>query len=228
LGHREERIKPIETALEEGEKKTFATAVEWPGWSRSGRDEASALQALVDYAPRYARVMQIEGIAFPSPAAPADLTITARVTGNSSTNFGVPNIPLPGDDAPVSAEELARLESILRACWRYFADTLKRAEGKSLRMGPRGGGRDVEKMVSHVVNAEYAYLSKLGSKRPNAAGGDPVAQVQAVSLAALAASVHGELPKQGPRGGKVWPARVYARRSAWHILDHAWEIEDRM
>jgi hypothetical protein len=28
-------------------------------------------------------------------------------------------------------------------------------------------------------------------------------------------------------GEKRWPPRYVARRMAWHLLDHAWEIEDR-
>jgi hypothetical protein len=38
----------------------------------------------------------------------------------------------------------------------------------------------------------------------------------------------GELPDFGPRGGERWPALFAIRRSAWHALDHAWEIEDRL
>jgi hypothetical protein len=40
--------------------------------------------------------------------------------------------------------------------------------------------------------------------------------------------VRGELAERGPRGGIRWPARYYVRRAAWHVLDHAWEIEDRL
>jgi hypothetical protein len=51
--------------------------------------------------------------------------------------------------------------------------------------------------------------------------------IQKAFIAAARARAHGELPDQGPRGGKRWPARYAIRRSAWHALDHAWEIEDR-
>ena len=47
----------ISIYLEIGQKKTFACAIDWPGWSRAGRDESSALQALLDSAPRYAQVL---------------------------------------------------------------------------------------------------------------------------------------------------------------------------
>jgi len=37
--------------LESGSRRTFAGAIDWPGWCRSGRDEASALEALLSYGP---------------------------------------------------------------------------------------------------------------------------------------------------------------------------------
>jgi hypothetical protein len=39
--------------------------------------------------------------------------------------------------------------------------------------------------------------------------------------AALAAALRAGAP------GGAWPARYVIRRTAWHVLDHAWEIEDR-
>jgi hypothetical protein len=47
-------------------------------------------------------------------------------------------------------------------------------------------------------------------------------------LTSLEAAARGELPRVGPRGGLRWTPRFYVRYSAWHILDHAWEIEDRL
>jgi hypothetical protein len=52
-------------------------------------------------------------------------------------------------------------------------------------------------------------------------------------LDVLGASSSGEpLKEKGPEAplkapGKRWPPRYAARRIAWHVLDHAWEIEDR-
>jgi hypothetical protein len=221
----------IGLAFESGEKKTFAIAVDWPGWCRSGREDASALQALVDYAPRYAKVMELEKIPFAISGGIEQFTVTERVAGTKTTDYGAPDIWLSSDDAPLDKETLARLQTILRACWRAFAEVVESAAGKSLRTGPRGGGRDVDKMVSHVVGAETAYLARLGWKlQRSGEPGSPeyLEQIQQAGQDGLAASARGELPKQGPRGGKIWPARFYVRRSAWHILDHAWEIEDRM
>ena len=38
--------------LEVGSRRTFAAAIDWPGWCRMGPDEATALQTLLDYGPR--------------------------------------------------------------------------------------------------------------------------------------------------------------------------------
>ena len=40
----------VPVAIEATPKRTFAFAVDWPGWCRAGKDEALALEALVAYA----------------------------------------------------------------------------------------------------------------------------------------------------------------------------------
>ena len=60
-------MKKIKVYLEIGKKKTFAGAVDWPGWCRSGRDEESALQALFEYGPRYKRILRPARLAFQPP-----------------------------------------------------------------------------------------------------------------------------------------------------------------
>jgi hypothetical protein len=54
----------IKIFVEEGRKKTFAGVIDWPGWCRWGRDGTSALDALVDYGPRYAQVFEGTGVEF--------------------------------------------------------------------------------------------------------------------------------------------------------------------
>ena len=36
----------VEVVIEQGQKRAFASALVWPGWARSGRDEHAALAAL--------------------------------------------------------------------------------------------------------------------------------------------------------------------------------------
>ncbi len=47
-------------------------------------------------------------------------------------------------------------------------------------------------------------------------------------LAGLGAGARGEIPERGSRGGTLWTPRYFVRRVAWHTLDHAWELEDRI
>ena len=49
--------------------------------------------------------------------------------------------------------------------------------------------------------------------------------MHAAVLDALTRAVIEGLPAAGPRGGVIWTARSFVRRAAWHVLDHAWEIE---
>ena len=148
--------------LEIGEKRTFAAALDWPGWSRNGKDEAVALQTLLDYGPRYARAIASARLAFVVPESIHALTVVERLVGNVGTDFGAPNVAPSADDAPVAEAELERFQAVLQAMWGSFDATIKIAEGRALRTGPRGGGRDLDKIVEHVFEAELAYLNRLG------------------------------------------------------------------
>ncbi|MFN8455862.1 MAG: hypothetical protein U0401_14550 [Anaerolineae bacterium] len=221
----------IEVYLEVGQKRTFAGALEWPGWCRAGRDEVAALQALVEMGPPYARILHPAGIEFQPPAAVSDFVVVERLEGNATTDFGAPNVAPRADTRPIDEAELQCLQALLQAYWQAFAETVQAADGKDLRLGPRGGGRDLAGIVQHVVGAQGGYLSRLAWKFKPDETENPIEAVpptrQAV-LEALAAAVHDGLPAHGPRGGAIWLPRYFVRRSAWHILDHLWEIEDRL
>ena len=215
--------------VEVGNKRTFATAVEWPGWSRGGRDEAEAVAALAAYGERYAAVVTPAGLKLVPPKDPAGFEIIKRVKGNATTDFGVPAIGIPSDGAPLAKAELERLERILVACWDALDRTAKNARGLELRKGPRGGGRDLDKIVEHVAGAEEMYITKLGARAPKAAGNRNVRpnDVRDAILAALRASARGLPIAEPSRVKSLWTPRYFVRRAAWHVLDHVWEIEDR-
>jgi hypothetical protein len=220
----------IDVCLEVGKKKIFASALEWPGWSRSGCDEASALQALLDSGPRFGRVLRASRLGFKTPTDVSAFVVIERLKGNATTDFGAPGVPASMDADPVNPEELQRLQKILKACWRTFHDSVKTASGKSLRTGPRGGGRQLEGIIQHVLESNAGYLNAVGWKLQKSEGNDLGEQSernQQATLSALMTSARGEIPGKGPRGGVRWSARYFVRRVAWHILDHAWEIEDR-
>jgi hypothetical protein len=216
--------RTIDIAIESGSKKTFAGAVEWPGWSRTGKDEASAIQALFDYGPRYARAMRAAKFEFRPPENPQAFEITERLAGTTTTDFGAPDAALADNMLPVDEAELARYQSILEACWGALDEAARSAAGKELRKGPRGGGRETDEIVRHTLEAHAAYLGRIGVKLPP---GADLSVMRQISSQALTAAAHGELPTHGPRGGAYWTPRYFVRRAAWHILDHAWEIEDR-
>src|SRR5262245_28278284 len=125
--------------LEIGSKRTFAAALDWPGWCRSGRDEAAALQALFDYGPRYARVLRPARLGFQVLADVSAFVVVERLKGNAATDFGAPNLAPTQDTQPLKEAELRRLQSILKACWRALDGAVEQARGKTLRRGPRGG-----------------------------------------------------------------------------------------
>jgi hypothetical protein len=210
--------------LEVGAKRTFASAVDWPGWSRGARSEQEAIAALVSYGDRYKAVVRSAAPKFTAPKDTSEFKIVKRLTGNAGTDFGVPSFGLPSDGEPIGAAELERLGRILEACWEAFDRAARSAKGLELRKGPRGGGRDLDKMSAHVVEADQAYMAQLGGRPPKVAA---AAELHDAMLEALRARVRG-LPFAEPRDTKnPWTPRYFARRVGWHVLDHAWEIEDR-
>jgi hypothetical protein len=221
---------PLDIYLECGAKRTFAGALDWPGWCRPGRNEADALAALLAYGPRYAAILAGTRLGFAAPKDPSQLVVVERVSGTATTDFGAPGVP-PSVDRVRScpAAELKRFEKILRAGWRAFDAAVKSARGKTLATGPRGGGRSLDRIVSHVVGADAGYLAAVGWKAPKAARPEQqLAATRAAILEALEASATGGMPSKGPRGGTRWSARYFARRVAWHVIAHVWEIERRV
>lgn len=220
----------INLYLEGGKIKTFAVAIDWPGWVRSSTNEEAAIQRLLDYAPRYQKVMTLAGLPFEPPLNTDEFTVTLRQQGNAATDFGVADLPIPGDDEAVDETTLKRFVAILQACWQAFDLAVETAGDAPLTKGPRGGGRDTEKIISHMYESDAAYIGALGKKFKMGNMADARAlltEVREEALAVLAQSVNGEIPAFGPRGGRRWTPRYFVRRLAWHQLDHTWEIEDR-
>jgi hypothetical protein len=215
--------------LEEGAKRTFAGALDWPGWCRQGRNETDALTALLAYGPRYASALAGTRLGFVAPKDLAQLTVVERLPGTPGTEFGALSVaPTVDHERACDAATLRRFEKILQAGWHAFDEAVKSACGKTLATGPRGGGRALEAIVRHVIEADAGYLTSVGWTAPRT--GEPAERLAATReaiLTALKASATGELPSKGPRGGARWTARYFVRRVAWHLMAHAWEIERR-
>jgi hypothetical protein len=193
--------------VEVGSKRAFASAADWPGWSRSGKDEKSALEALADYAPRYARVARLARVDFPED--PTNFDVVERLQGNATTDFGAPGVAAKRESKPLTAAETKRMVSLVEACWKYL-DQVRAKAPQELRKGPRGGGRDRDKMYDHVLGAELEYGKGVGVR------------LKEPDRAALLEGF------RNPQPGAKWPAAYAMRRTAWHALDHAWEMEDRI
>lgn len=125
--------------LEVAPKRAFASALDWPGWSRSGRTEADALRALIDHGPRFAGVARRAGLPFRAPSSVRDLEIVERLTGGGVTEFGAPGKAAAAEETPISAADLARLHALMTAAWAAFDDATELARGVQLATGPRGG-----------------------------------------------------------------------------------------
>ena len=215
--------KPIAVTIERSPKKTFASAADWPGWCRSGKTEELALEALAAYAARYAAIADAEHRRFAAQPSVDAFEIVERNEGSAGTAYGVPSRPTRQDARPTDSEEAARLAGLVEAAWVSF-DRVAAAAPEELRKGPRGGGRNTSRVVSHVMDADRAYANEMGIKVPEFAPDDRAAidAMRAAILDVLRAARDGQ-----PIAGRRWPARYAAHRVAWHALDHAWEIEDR-
>jgi hypothetical protein len=216
---------PVRVYLEQGKRWVFACALDWPGRCRRGRSEELALENLAAYAPRYSEVTRRAGLAFlPCEAGhAAGFTVAERLTSPWGADFGALT-EIPASDAtPVDAAAADRMAALTGAAWGVF-DQVAGSAPAQLRKGPRGGGRDRDKIIDHVLGTDATFARKLGVRHRQPAAGDTtaVAALRADIRAALARPSDGTPPV---RGG--WPARFAARRTAWHALDHAWEIEDR-
>ena len=211
--------------VETGAKRTFACSIDWPGWARSGRSEEQALETLAAYAPRFAVVAAVAELPF---AGAVEVDVVERVRGSGSTDFGAPGAVPHLDYEPLDEAEAARQTALVRAAWAVFDRVVDEAPA-GLRKGPRGGGRDRDEVADHVVGAEASYARTVGvrHKQPTWADRPAVEALREDLAAVLAQPWSGGAPAKGPRGGKGWPPRYAARRIAWHVLDHAWEIEDK-
>jgi hypothetical protein len=217
----------IAVCLEVAPKQTFASALDWPGWCRAGRDGGTALEALAGYAERYAPVAEQAGVSLPSTVA---FDVVERLPGGPTTAFAAPECRRPFPQVTAEAERAQvtpavarRLVGLVTAVWSTF-DEVAVAAPVELRKGPRGGGRDRDKLIDHVIRAETAYARKLGVKLKQPVI-DDIAAIE--ELRDAIAAVVGARSDGSPVVPNGWTTRYAARRIAWHVLEHAWEIQDR-
>lgn len=192
--------------LETGTKWVFAVALDWPGWCRRAATADLAVAELEHYRGRYAVVVG-------APFEPGPVEIIGSVPGNGTTDFGAPDARGPWDEPSPSGAELEHQIGVLTKAWTYF-DHVVAGAPESLRKGPRGGGRDRDAIVDHVREAERVYGRKVGIRVPPRT---PWARQRTMLADGLS-----HAPEDTAR-----PVGYAIRRFTWHILDHAWEIEDK-
>jgi hypothetical protein len=215
----------IRVMVERGKKKrVVAVAFDWPGWDRSAKTEEGALQVLDAYRPRYAKVAALAGLADEFDAA-GELVVVERVEGNGMTSFyGVSGRSAGPELESMSQAECERKIALLRAAWTYFDEVASRVSAE-LREGPRGGGRDRGTIIRHVNGTEIQENGrKVGVRSSHDAWRDP--GTLRAHREAICSGIR-EFNAIGPAAGSWWTVQFFIRRSAWHMLDHAWEMEDR-
>jgi hypothetical protein len=215
----------IRVMVERGRKKrVVACAFDWSGWDRSARTEEDALRVLAAYRPRYAKVAVLAGLSdeFNTTGEPV---VVERLEGNGMTDYyGVSGRSAGAEQEQMSETACERKIALLRASWTTFDDVVSRVS-EELRKGPRGGGRERDEIVRHANGAEiYEFAPKVGVRVPLDTRQDP--EKLHDYREALCAGIR-EFNARGPSAGKWWTVQFLVRRCAWHMLDHAWEMEDR-
>jgi hypothetical protein len=146
---------PVRTVIEHGtkDKRSVAFSLDWPGWSRGAKTVELALETLESYRDRYRPVAALAGMAREFDAA-GSLEIVEDRVGTGSTDFwGISFSPSSTEHGPMSEAEFDRGITLLRAAWAYF-DAVAARVSPEMRKGPPGGGRDRDRIISHVIRQE--------------------------------------------------------------------------
>jgi hypothetical protein len=203
-------------------KKVAAVAPDWPGLERGAKSGEVAMERLHSYLPRYAQVAKLAGMEAEF-AAITTLDVVEQYPGTGSTDFWGISYAFSGiDRQELSSEELERELTLMQACWTFFDDVRVRVSA-DLQKGPRGGGRDRDHIVGHTIRVEQEWAEKVGVPTP-----------QAALLLGEGLQAYRDAYQSGIRAfhsesklARTWPLRYLIRHTAYHTLDHAWEMEDK-
>ncbi|HAT46155.1 MAG TPA: hypothetical protein DEV72_14360 [Ktedonobacter sp.] len=203
-------------------KQVVAVAPDWPGLERGAKTGEAAIARLQAYLPRYAPVANLAGMGAEF-AAIATVDVVEHYPGTGSTDFWGISFAFSGiDRRAMSSEELERDLTLLQACWAFF-DAVRSRVSAELQKGPRGGGRDRDRIVRHTLGAEQGWAAKLGVRTPEGA-----------LLTDEGLSAHRDAYRTAIRAfhaqgkpARTWPLRYLIRHTAFHTLDHTWEMEDK-
>jgi hypothetical protein len=203
-------------------KKVVAVAPDWPGLARGAKTGEAAIARLQAYRPRYTAVATLAGMGAEF-AASTTVDLVEHYPGTGSTDFWGISFAFSGiDKQAMSSEELERELTLMEACWAFF-DAVRACVSAEMQKGPRGGGRDRDQIVRHTLGAEQDWAKKLGGRTP------PGALLTDAGLQAHRAAYREAIRALHAQGkmARTWPLRYLIRHTAFHTLDHAWELEDK-
>jgi hypothetical protein len=214
----------LRVILEMGPKRRIvAGAMDWPGLDRWGSTEERALETLSSYLPRYADVARRAGLAN-ELAAQREIEVMERVPGSSSTDFwGIAHVPSQIEREVLSEADLERRLALVQATWAYFDDVARRVSPE-LRPGTRGGGRSRDEIIEHVYWSErHNFWRKVGHRQPDDV--EPAPEELAAHRSVFLDAIRDYNADGKPT--RSWPIQFLIRRTGHHVMDHAWEMEDR-
>ena len=216
----------VRTVVETGPKgkRAVAFAVDWPGWSRGAKTAEEAVALLESYRERYRPVAVRARMAKAFDAA-GPLEVVEERIGTGSTDFwGISFSPSASEPEPLDSEELERRLRLLRACWAVFDDVASRVSPE-MRKGPRGGGRDRDRIIRHTIRTESEdFAKRIGLRIPEEGALSPQALLRYREdyVDAMRAYNAGEGKRM-----RSWNLPFLIRHSAFHMMDHAWEMQDK-
>ena len=218
---------PVRTVIERGPKgkKSVAFSLDWLGWSRGAKSPELALETLESYRDRYRPITILAGMGREFDAAGPLEVVEDRIGPGSTDFWGISFAPSSTEQGPMGEAELERKITLLRACWTFFDGVAARVSPE-MRKGPRGGGRDRDRIIRHTIRTESEdFAKKVGVRIPEEAALSPegLRQHRETYVAAMRAYNAGEVEGRM----RSWTLPYLIRHSAYHTLDHAWEMQDK-
>jgi len=218
---------PIRTVIEHGtkDKRSVAFSLDWPGWSRGAKSADLALETLESYRDRYRPIAALAGMAREFDAAGSLEVVEDRV-GTGSTDFwGISFSPSSTEQGPMSDADFDRAIKLLQAAWSFF-DSVAARVSPEMRKGPRGGGRDRDHIIRHTIRVESEdFATRVGLRIPEGAALSPNGLRQHREAYVEAMRAYNARKFEKPM--RSWTIPFLIRHSAFHTLDHAWEMQDK-
>ena len=218
---------PVRTVVERGPKgkRSVAFSLDWPGWNRGAKTPEVALETMEAYRPRDRQIADLAGMAREFDAAGPLEVVEDRVGPGSTDFWGISFAPSSSEHGPLAEADLERKLTLLQAAWAFFDGVAARVSAE-MRTGPRGGGRDRNRIIRHTIRTESEDFAKqVGLRIPEEAALTPegLKQHRETYLAAIRAYNAGKIDRKM----RSWTLPFLIRHSAFHTLDHAWEMEDK-